>query len=386
MNFLRDPFRLEEEIRSPRLVLWFTALALVIAIFWARSAELEQIVRGNGKVVPSSRVQEIQTEDGGVIVELRVAEGDVVEKGDLLVAFDAVYAEADVREAEARVQSAQAKLARLKAEILGSQVLKEGDSIFTATQYALYEKRQRALNEEIEGTQSILDLIEEEIAINQPLIAEGDVSQTEILRLKRQAAELEAKIIVIRNRFFEETQAEYAQIEEELERLEQLLIQKRRAAAQTMVYAPMRGMITNSQFSTLGAVARPGERLLDLVPIEADLIVEIKVSTSDVGFLRTGQPAVIKVDAFDYTIYGDLNGELIYISADAIEEETPQGLASFYKVRLRSNGERFSKTSEPLPIIPGMSVTGEIVTGASTVFDYVLKPVVKTLSNSLKEP
>jgi adhesin transport system membrane fusion protein len=203
--------------------------------------------------------------------------------------------------------------------------------------------------------------------------------------LRRQEAELEAKIVTVKNRYFQDAHAEYAQVEEEYERLRQLLVQKQRALSQSRIPAPSRGLITNTRVNMIGSVVRPGDPLMELVPIDDELIVEVKVATSDIGFLEEGQLGVIKVDAFDYTIYGDLEGELIYISADAVDEETPQGLFSYYKVKVKARSNRFSKSPRSLVIIPGMSVTVEIRTGSSSVLEYMLKPIVKTLSESLTE-
>ena len=388
MRFLSNPFELNSALRPARGVLWLTLLSFIIAFVWAKQADIDQITRAQGQVIPSSNVLIIQTEIGGVVSALPYEEGALVELGDLLIEFDSVHAEADLAEISARHQSTLAKLTRLQAEVLGEEFMVVDPEIrpqFMDSQRRLFEQRVKSIDEEISASEKILDLVREEIALNGPLVALGDVSQTEVLRLRRQEAELEAKIVTVKNRYFQDAHAEYAQVEEEYERLRQLLVQKQRALSQSRIPAPSRGLITNTRVNMIGSVVRPGDPLMELVPIDDELIVEVKVATSDIGFLEEGQLGVIKVDAFDYTIYGDLEGELIYISADAVDEETPQGLFSYYKVKVKARTNRFSKSPRSLVIIPGMSVTVEIRTGSSSVLEYMLKPIVKTLSESLTE-
>ena len=388
MRFLSNPFELNSALRPARGVLWLTLLSFIIAFVWAKQADIDQITRAQGQVIPSSNVLIIQTEIGGVVSALPYEEGALVELGDLLIEFDSIRAEADLAEISARHQSTLAKLTRLQAEVLGEEFMAVDPEIrpqFMDSQRRLFEQRVKSIDEEISASEKILDLVREEIALNGPLVALGDVSQTEVLRLRRQEAELEAKIVTVKNRYFQDAHAEYAQVEEEYERLRQLLVQKQRALSQSRIPAPSRGLITNTRVNMIGSVVRPGDPLMELVPIDDELIVEVKVATSDIGFLEEGQLGVIKVDAFDYTIYGDLEGELIYISADAVDEETPQGLFSYYKVKVKARTNRFSKSPRSLVIIPGMSVTVEIRTGSSSVLEYMLKPIVKTLSESLTE-
>jgi adhesin transport system membrane fusion protein len=385
-----DPFG---EYTQPRWVLWITFLAITIFVAWSYHSEIDQIVRAQGEVVPSSSVQSIQTEFGGVLRELEVREGQLIEQGQTVVRLDPTLAEADYKDALARLRSRRARLERLESESMDfnapfaphQNAEIDSGANFYRTQEALFEKRTIALKEELDAIDGILEILGEEIQINLPLAQKGDVSRTEILRLQREEAELFARRSSVKNRYIEETQAELAEVEEEYERLLQLLVQKRRIYEQTNLVSPVRGIVTNLQSSTVGRVFRPGDLIMEIVPIEDDLLIEARVSTQDIGFLEIDQSVVVKVDAFDYTIHGDLNGKLIYISADSEEEDSPQGKSKFFKVKIRTVGKRFSKTDEPLRVLPGMTIVAEIKTGKTSILKYLLKPVIKTLDRSFTE-
>ena len=222
--------------------------------------------------------------------------------------------------------------------------------------------------------------------MNAPLVKSGDVSKTEILRLKRQEAELVAKSTNTRNEYFKDAQEQLNQVEEELESVKQALIQRKRQFDQKTLFSPVNGIVKNIRITTEGGVIRPGEEVLEVVPIEADFLIEAKLSPADIGFVSVGQNAAVKVDAFDYTIFGDLTGEIIYISPDTLEDKSPQGTVPFYRVQVRTKGKTFSGApNKDLDIIPGMTATVEVHTGKNTILNYLLKPLTKTLAESLGE-
>ena len=341
-------------------------------------------------VIPSSKIQIIQSKDGGVLLALPVGAGDRVEKGQIIAQFDVTDAEADYREAKARAAGLEARMVRLRAEIYGrlpdfSSLSREFPQ-FIESQEALYLKRTAAQKDEIASLERILALVEEEIAMNEPLEKQGDVSKTELLRLQRQEAELVSQIINTRNEYFEDAQAEYNELEGELEGIAQVLVQRRRQLRQQTLTAPVAGVVKNVRVTTEGGVIRPGEDVMEIVPIEDDLVIEAKVSPADIGFIALGQDAAVKIDAFDYTIYGDLAGTLFYISADTLEENTRQGDLPFYRVHVRTDGKRFSAVpNKDLQILSGMTATVEIRTGKNTILNYLLKPIAKTLVESMGE-
>ena len=387
---ISDGSVLDTELKQPRLVLFFTAIAFSSFLLWAYFSEIDQVARAPGVVIPSSKIQIIQSKDGGVLLALPVGAGDRVEKGQIIAQFDVTDAEADYREAKARAAGLEARMVRLRAEIYGrlpdfSSLSREFPQ-FIESQEALYLKRTAAQKDEIASLERILALVEEEIAMNEPLEKQGDVSKTELLRLQRQEAELVSQIINTRNEYFEDAQAEYNELEGELEGIVQVLVQRRRQLRQQTLTAPVAGVVKNIRVTTEGGVIRPGEDVMEIVPIEDDLVIEAKVSPADIGFIALGQDAAVKIDAFDYTIYGDLAGTLFYISADTLEENTRQGDLPFYRVHIRTDGKRFSAVpNKDLQILSGMTATVEIRTGKNTILNYLLKPIAKTLVESMGE-
>ncbi len=382
--------RLNEELRGSRWVLWAVFVALSSFFIWANFSEIDQITRAQGSVIPSSNVQLIQSKNGGVLKQLPVSVGDIVDQGQIVAQFEETTAEADYQEAKAQVAALSAAMSRLTAELFGaspefSELANEFPH-FVRSQKLLFDRRQSAKREEIENLDAILALVREEIEMNEPLLAKGDVSKTEILRLQREEAELVAKRGKISNDYFQATQAEYNETEEEFERVSQLLIQRQIQLDGTTLTAPVKGIVKSIRLTTVGGVIRPGEDVLEIVPLEDDLMIEAKVAPQDIGFLRVGMDVSVKIDAYDYTIYGDLNGVLSYISADTLEENTQRGDVPFYRVHVRTQGRKFSgRPDAELQILPGMTATVEVKTGKNTVLSYLLKPIVKTLRESMGE-
>lgn len=381
---------MSEQMRASRYVLWVTALSILIVIVWAYFAKLDQITRATGAVIASSRSQIIQSQDGGILEELLVKEGDIVEEGDVLARIERTKAESSYLEALAKAVSLQATVARLTAEVYGgdlkfpAEVKKYPD--FEKNQRALFHKRRSAINEEISSLTSMKALAEQELEMNKPLMASGDVSRSEVLRLMRQVADLGAQITNKRNKYFQDSQAELGKAQEELAGVQQNLAQRKNQLDLTEMHAPLRGVVKNVRITTRGGVIRPGEEVMQIVPLEDDLVVEVKVTPSDIAFIKPGLSAKVKIDAYDYTVYGDLPGTLIYISADTLSEDLKQGEKPYYRARVRTNGRKFSARSDAnLEILPGMTATVEIKTGSNTVMHYITKPVVKTLQESLGE-
>lgn len=385
-----EPNSLDIELKGARSVLRLTVLALSSFLVWAYAFEIDQVVRAPGVIMPSSKVQIIQSKDGGVLLSLPVSAGDEVNKGQVIARFDQTDALADFEDAKARAASLAANMARLEAEIYERQPVFPDEALdypkFVKSQLSLFERRQASQAEQLAALREILALVKEEIAMNEPLVSYGDVSRTEILRLRRQEAELTAEITNLVNAYFKDAQAEFNETEEELESVKQALLQRERDLRQNTLKSPMRGIVKNIRVTTTGGVIRPGEDVMEIVPIEEDFVIEAKLSPADVGFVYLGQKASVKVDAFDFTIYGDLDGEIVYISADTLEESQQRGQEAYYKINVRTKGRRFSGIPDrDLQILPGMTTMVEIKTGKNTILNYLLKPISKTMSESLGE-
>ena len=386
----RDRRTLSRDLRSSRLLLWTTAFSLAVFFVWAYFAEIDQITRAQGQVIASQRSQLIQSQDGGIIEQLMVKDGDIVDRGQVLVRLEKARSEASFLEARARSAGLTATVARLRAEVFG------GEPVFPPmlanytqireNQLVLFRKRKSAIEEEIVALQTLSELARRELDMTRPLLATGDVSRTEVLRLERQVAELESQITNRRNRYFQDAQSELSKALEDLAGVEQTMAQRFTQVEQTELRAPLHGVVKNVRITTRGGVIRPGEEVMQIVPLEDDLLVEARVLPADIAFIKPGLSAKVKIDAYDYTIYGDLPGKLTYISPDTLTEDLRQGEQPYYRVRVRTDGRRFSgRPNEELEIQPGMTATVEIRTGSNTVLKYLVKPVVKTLSEALSE-
>jgi membrane fusion protein, adhesin transport system len=383
---------LEMETRRPRTLLKVSGLSLFVFIAWAWFAEIDQVTRAAGQVIASSRSQVIQVVDGGTLQELRVREGDTVEANQVLALLDKAKLEASFLEARGKAAALRMNVQRLQAELFDQPINFGPDAKlypqFRENQLALMRKRKSALNEEIASLEKMLQLASQELEMTEPLLKTGDVSRSDVLRLQRQVADLNAQISNKRNKYFQDTQAELNKAEEEFTGMEQILAQRKEALDSAELKAPMRGIIKNIRVTTIGGVLRPGEELLQIVPLGDDLIIETKVRPADIGFLKKGQEASVKIDAFDYTIYGGLDGTVSYISPDSLKEENPRQGAEqeYYRVQVQVANPEFKKAKgRIMEIQPGMTATVEIKTGSNTVLSYLTKPVTKTFSESMGE-
>ena len=376
---------------SGRILILTISFAVLSFLAWGYWAEIDQISRASGQVIASSHNQVIQSTDGGVIQEMHVREGDRVKQGQVLISFDKIKTQTGYLEIKAKAASLEAARARLNAEIVGGEprfpaMLNDYPEI-RANHELLFRKRQAALSEEISSLKQMLDIANAELEINQPLLANGDVSKADVLRLQRQVAEIQGQITNRRNKYLQDTQAELSKTQEDLDMTRQVLEQRKDQLEHAVITSPMDGIVRNVRITTHGGVARPGEEIMQIVPVDDRLIIEAKVSTSDIGFIKPGLPATIKFDAYDYTIYGVMKGEVTYISADTLNDENhSQNEKPFYKVQVEVKGKGFNgRAADRIEIQPGMTATVEIKTGSNSVLRYLMKPVVKTLSDSLGE-
>jgi len=371
----------------------FLTCALVIASFcaWAFWAKIDIIIRAPGSVVASSRNQVIQTADGGTIKDIPVKEGDTVRRGQKLVVFEQVKSQSSYLESLAKSASLKAAIARLNAEILGGEPkfpaeLRKYPEIILNHQ-TLFKKRQSAIKDDIATLEKSRELAKEELGMNLPLLKTGDVSKSEILRLQRQVVEIEGKIASIRNKYFQDSQTELSKAQEDLEGIQQVLVQRKDQFVNTVIDSPVDGVVRNVRITTHGGVARAGEEIMQIVPTDDKLLFEVKVQTADIAFVRPGLEATIKMDAYDYSIYGSLSGVVTYVSADTVSDEvrTPNE-KPFFKVLVKATGKNYlGKAAESIKVQPGMTASVEIKTGSKSVWKYLTKPLSKTLSESLGE-
>ena len=372
------------------LVIWISLIALLCFFVWASQAELEQITRAPGQIIASGRTQVIQASDGGVLQALMVKEGDTVERGQVLALLDRQKLRASYQETRSRELALRATVARLQAEVVGSEPTfaaeNEGYPQFRANQLALLQKRRASINEETASLRKLLELAQRELAMTAPLVNTGDVSQADVLKLERQVADLQAQITNRQNKYLQDTQADLSRAEEELAGVQQMLAQRADLLSRTELRAPMRGVVKNIRMTTIGGTLKPTEELMQIVPIENELLVEARIRPTDIAFIHTGQAASVKIDAYDYTLYGWLEGKVSYLSPDTLTEDLRQGEQAYYRMQVRADDKRFAKQArEAIQLQPGMTVTVEVKTGKNTVLRYLSKPIVRTMQEAMVE-
>ena len=377
--------------RSGNILVFASAAAVGGFIAWSAWAEIDQITRASGQVIPSSRNQVIQDFDGGIVQDILVKEGATVKKGQVLVRFDTARTESSYLESRAKAAALKAAAARLQAEMYGGvpqfpvELAKYPD--IRQNQDRLFKARKTALQEELDAQRASLDLVNAELDINLPLLKTGDVSKAEVLKLQRQASEIQGLMTNRRNKYLQDSQTDLSKALEDLAGLEQIMAQRQDQLRHTVVTAPMDGIVRNVRITTRGGVARPGEEIMQIVPIEDDLLIEAKVKPSDVAFVKPGLPATVKLDAYDYTIYGSFHGKVTYISADTLSDETRNANEPpFYRVQVKiRSSDLMEHAGKTIEIQPGMTATVEIRTGSNTVLKYLTKPITKTMNESLSE-
>jgi adhesin transport system membrane fusion protein len=415
--------------RFAHVLLAAIAVFFLLFLGWASWASLDEVTRGDGKVIPSSQVQVVQNLEGGIVAEILEREGAVVEAGQALLRIDNVLAASELRENRQRQVALQGALARLRAEVARAALrfdpaLAEAAPAVVESETALHAARQDALASETEilrnqaeqrrqeiaeldsrqaQLERSLALARQELAITEPLVAKRVVAKVDLLRLQRQVSELEGQLAATElalprvrlalqeaerrteERFLAfraEAQRELNAVQAELAALTETITADADRVRRTDVRSPVRGTVKRLHVTTVGGVIQPGQDLVEIVPLEDTLLVEARVRPADIAFLRPGQAAVVKITAYDFALYGGLDAVVEDISADTITDQEGE---SFYRIRVRTASNALERAGEPLPIIPGMTTQVDILTGRKTVLDYLLKPVLRVQERALRE-
>ncbi len=415
-----------------RLLVWMVLICLLAFVTWAYFAAIDEVVRGSGKVVPSSQVQVIQNLEGGIVERIHVAEGDVVSADQVLLEIDDTRFGSSLQESRLRELALKAKAARLRAEAEGLESMPDlpveivealpnvsgQEQRLFADRLGQHQAKQRILLEQkTQKEQSIaelkarrsrlrksLALSERELTMTRPLRDQGAVSDVEVLRLQRQVndlagefdeaklaipradaelAEVEQRLIELDVGFRKEAQAELNDVLTELTTLAAGNVALEDRVQRTQVRSPIRGVVKSLLITTVGGVVQPGMDLLEIVPVGDNLLVEARVRPKDIAFLRPALPARVKLTAYDFAIYGGLDAQVEHISADTFVEEDGE---PYYVVRVRTHDSAMVRNGKTLTIIPGMTAEVDILVGEKTVLDYLLKPILRAREHALREP
>ncbi|MFW2040012.1 HlyD family type I secretion periplasmic adaptor subunit [Acinetobacter ursingii] len=371
----------EPPLPRASLVIWIIGIGLLILLLWAGLFQLEEVSTGTGKVIPSSKEQVIQSLDGGILTKLDVQEGDIVEKGQVLAQLDPTRFESNVGESQSLLISAQATAARLRAEVNGTpldfpdEVKKDPKLVQEET--ALYNSRRENLEQSISGLKLALQLVQQELTMTEPLVAKGAASEVEVLRLKREANDLQNKINDARNQYYVKSREELSKANTDTEQQMQIVRGRTDTLNRTTFKAPVRGVVKEIAVTTQGGVIPQNGKLMTIVPLDEQLLIEARISPRDIAFIHPGQEALVKITAYDYSIYGGLKGKVTVISPDTIRDEVKQD-QFYYRVYIRTDSDKlYNKEGKSFSITPGMVATVDIRTGEKTVLDYLLKPFNK---------
>jgi len=369
-------------------VIWLTLAGLLIFVVWAWWAILDEVTVGTGKITPSSHAQVIESLDGGIVSAMLVREGDIVERGQMLARLDPTRFQSNYGESAARVRALRASSERLRSELTGEPLRFSEESMrepeLVARERQLYESRRRNLNETVANLQKTYQLVMSELRMTQPLVAKGAASEVEVIRLQRQATELQGKIDEARNQFAVRAREEQVKTNADLDAQIQAMSGKADQVDRATLFSPVRGIVKDIQVTTVGGVLQPGGKLMEIVPLEDQLLVETRINPRDIAYIRPGLPATVKVTAYDSSIYGNLTGQVEVVSPDTLQDEVRRD-QFYYRVYVRTkSAELQNKSGQRFPILPGMVANVEIKTGQKSVMDYLIKPLNK-VNEALRE-
>jgi adhesin transport system membrane fusion protein len=368
-------------VRRERRLVYMVTVMLAIFLGWAWYFPLVEVSSGQGTVVPSSREQVIQSLEGGIVASLAVTEGSVVDADEVLAQLDPTRSVSNVDEAAAKYSASIAAAARLRAEIEESEavtfpVALDGERFddLRANETALFRSRRANLTETLAGLTEGLDLLEQELTITQRLQSSGAASRVELIRLQRDAAETRLEIARMKADARVQAGEELQRVNADAEVQASIVRGRTDQLSRLTFRAPMRGVVKDVAVTTIGGVIPPGGQLMTIVPIDDQLLIEARISPRDIAFIHPGQEALVKISAYDYAIFGGMDGEVVTISPNTVRDEVrPEQV--FYRVYIRTDSDNLTNAEgTEFPIVPGMIATVDIQTGEKTVWQYLVKP------------
>lgn len=425
-----DDFSSADDIRWwDHILLYSVAGVMAIFLLWANIATLDEVARGDGKVIPSSEVQQIQNLEGGIVDEMLVQEGDIVKEGQVLLRMRNIQAKADFGATMQKYLGILATITRLQAEadgkdpVFSAQLIKgvpdsvkaeqdafdadkrQNDSQLSVLKDQLSQKQQEVaeLERRIADTSHVVKLAHDEHNMVAPMVAKGAASKKELLEIDRNIAqqtgelnglrlalpraqaavkEVKSRIDSLTDDFKAQQQKSLAEKTIELNTIKQTLAAYQDKSERTEIKSPVNGKVKDIKVTTVGGVVKPGETIMEIVPVEDQLLIEGRIMPRDIAFIHPGQKAVVRLSAFDFSIYGSLEGQVVEISPDTITNDKGE---SFYRVRIKTDQTVYHHAGKELDIVPGMQATVDIVTGKKTVMNYLLKPFIKASQTAMHE-
>lgn len=356
--------------------------ALAVALTWAALAQVDIVAKAPARVVPEGREQVIASLEGGILRELLVREGQVVAKGQPLALLDPTRVESQQAEGATRRAALQATLIRLTAEVVGKppDFPAELPAAVVEAEMDSYAARQRALTEALSAQQRSIALLNRELGVAESMSNKGLMSEVEVMRLKRQANELQLQVAERGNRFRQDAQAELVKARNELALLEEQMVVRDDAMRRSTLVSPVKGIVKVVRHHTAGGVVAPGATVMEVVPVGSSVLIEARVRPADIGFVRVGQPVEIKLSAYEYTIFGALKGRVEVLSPDALgdPERAAQAGGTWYRALVRADVAGLEHKGQLLPVMPGMTGSAEIRTGQRSVMAFLLTPMLKS--------
>ncbi len=379
------PVNAAQVIEPAPAALWAVYLmlsAIAVALTWAAFAQVDIVAKANGRIVPDGREQIIASLEGGILRELLVREGQQVLEGQALALLDPTRYEAQAAEGTSRKQSLQGTQARLQAEAVG-KALAFPDGLpeaVVAGESESYDARQRALNQAVDTNRRSAKLLAHELGVAEGLSAKGLMSEVEVMRVRRQLNDLELQTQERVNRYRQDAAADLVRVRNELALMDEQAVVRDDALRRTTLVAPVKGIVKTIRNSTVGGVIAPGAPVMELMPLGQRILVEARVLSSDIGFVKVGHPVKVKLTAYDYALYGAMEGTVLSISPDAASdpEKASSAEGTWYRAIINADRGTLKQFDKPLDLLPGMTASVEIRTGQRSVLGFLLRPLVKT--------
>jgi adhesin transport system membrane fusion protein len=374
--------QIDEPLPRATWALYLLCAVVTAAITWSALAKVDEITRSDGRIVPDGREQVIASLDAGILRELKVREGEEVQAGQELAFLDPTRVEAQQNEGQAKLLALKAAAARMSAEANGRASIQWPADVDPKARYAQgeaesFEARKRLLDEAVGAINRSLGLISKELKLAQDMSKSGLMSDVEVMRLNRQVNEIQQQRSERLSRYRQEASQELVRVQSEMAQMDEQMVVRQDALTRTVLKSPVHGVVKSIKAGTVGGVIASGAPILEISPIGPQVLVQARIKPKDIGFIRLGQTAEVKLAGYDFNTYGGLEGKVTYISPDAVTEGDKSG-EGHYRVIVTADRNNLKYKGEKLPVIPGMTSNVEIKTGERSVLSYLLRPMMKS--------